>query len=482
MSTDRIEENLKNIDKTSMEIIETIGIRLHHKALLQIVADKGIKVEDGKVFFTRDQLKEWIFYAPSEFTIFAKNSAHNMTIGGDHTEHISYNSGFPYIADLEGNRRMALFSDYLKLLKLVQTTPYFNMNCGVMITPDDIPNNEALYPTMLYAALHHTDKCLFGGMGGKDESEMTMALLQTAFETDKAGLIAKPRIANLVSSLSPLQFDEKMLDTLMVYVDHGQPVIISPAVMAGTTGPITMAGTIAVSNAESLVGVAVTQMLRKGTPVIYGSATSSSDMTTGAFTIGTPESALAVKYCARLAKMYGLPCRGGGALNDAKNVSVQAGYESMMVQFVANQEKINFNFHSAGGLDSYGAMSYEKFVTDLDILARIKYYLKDIETDEEHLALDTIKKVGIGGEYLTQMHTAMHCRKTAFVSDISLKGALKEGVKANDALFANMNKKVDKMLESYTQPALSPEIMEKLDACAAEFGIDIADIKQRMAI
>lgn len=480
MSTDRIVENLKNIDQTSMEIIESIGIRLHHDELLQIVADNGIKVGDGKAFFTRDQLKEWISHAPSEFTIFARNPAYNMTIGGDHTEHISYNSGFPYIADLDGKRRMALFSDYINFLKLVHTTPYFNMNCGVMITPDDIPNNEALYPTMLYAALYHTDKCLFGGMGGKKESIMTMALLETVFETNKEGLRTKPRIANLVSSLSPLQFDEKMLDTLMVYVDHGQPVIISPAVMAGTTGPITMAGTIAVSNAESLVGVALTQILRKGTPVIYGSATSSSDMTTGAFTIGSPESALAVKYCARLAKMYNLPCRGGGALNDAKNVSVQAGYESMMIQFVANQEKINFNFHSAGGLDSYGSMSYEKFVTDLDILARIKYFLKDIETDEEHLTLDTIKKVGIGGEYLTQIHTAMHCRKTAFVSDISLKGALKEGVKANDALFAKMTKKVEKMLSSYVRPELDSTIVQKLDACAAKFGIDTEDIKQRM--
>lgn len=477
-----VEQKLKDINCTSMKIIETVGVKLHHTGLLEIVADKGIRAEEDRIFFTQTQLMEWVSHAPSEFTIYARNPQYNMQIGGDHVEHISYNSGFPYIADLEGNRRMALFSDYLNFLKLVHTTPAFNINCGVMVTPDDLPNNEALYPTMLYAALFHSDKCLFGGMGGKKESEMTMELLKTVFDTDREGLIKQPRIANLVSSLSPLQFDEKMLDTMMVYVEHGQPVVISPAVMAGTTGPITMAGTIAVSNAESLVGVALTQILRKGTPVIYGSATSNSDMTTGAFTIGSPESALAVKYCARLSKMYGLPCRGGGALNDAKNVSVQAGYESMMTQFVANQEKINFNFHSAGGLDSYGSMSYEKYVTDLDILARIEYYLNDLNTDANHLALETIEKAGIGGEYLTQLHTAMHCRKTPFVSDISLKGMLKEGITANDALFGNMTQKVEKMLNSYERPDLAPEIIEKLDACAKRFGINTANLKQRMKI
>jgi trimethylamine--corrinoid protein Co-methyltransferase len=205
-------------------------------------------------------------------------------------------------------------------------------------------------------------------------------------------------------------------------------------------------------------------------------------MRTGAFTIGTPESALAVKYCARLAKMYGLPCRGGGALNDAKNVSVQAGYESMMVQFVANQEKINFNFHSAGGLDSYGAMSYEKYVTDLEILSRIKYYLADLNTDDTHLAVDVIDQVGPGGEFLTQMHTAMHCRKDPFSSRISLQGVLPAGKTANDALFEKMNAQVQNMLDAYEKPDLSAEALQQLDACMDSFGIDVGALNRKIGL
>jgi trimethylamine--corrinoid protein Co-methyltransferase len=178
--------------------------------------------------------------------------------------------------------------------------------------------------------------------------------------------------------------------------------------------------------------------------------------------------------------MYGLPSRGGGALNDAKHVSVQAGYESMMIQFVANMEKINFNFHSAGGLDSYGAMSYEKYVTDLDILARITYFLDDLNTDPEYLALDTIEKVGVGGEYLTQMHTAQYCRKAPFVSDISLQGMRKPGVSADDALFDKMTTKVETLLKSYKPPDIPPDFIQKLDRCMQKYGVDTAALREKI--
>lgn len=474
---ENVEQNLNNLHEATMDIIEKLGVRLHHERILNIIESKGVDVRDGKVFFTRDQLMHWVKKAPSTFKIHARNPKYDITIGGDHTEHISYNSGFPFIADIEGNRRKATFDDYLNFLKLVQVTEFFNINGGVMITPCDLPNDATLYPIMLYATLCHSDKCLFGGMGGKEESLMTMEVLKTLFDQNKEELIQKPRIINLVSSLSPLQFDEKMLDTLEVYTDHGQPVIISPAVMAGSTGPITMAGTIAISNAESLVGVAVAQMLREGTPCVYGSATANSDMKSGAFTIGTPESALAVKYCARLAKMYGLPCRGGGALNDAKGVSIQAGYESMMIQFVANQEKINFNFHSAGGLDSYGAMSYEKYVTDLDILGRIKHYLKGLDTSPESLAVDVIEQVGIGGEFLTNMHTLKNCRKAPFHSDISQQGPLKEGT---PDLYGKMAQKIDALFAAYQKPEVAPELLQKIETYLASCGIDVEALKALM--
>lgn len=114
--------------------------------------------------------------------------------------------------------------------------------------------------------------------------------------------------------------------------------------MAGSTAPVTLAATIALTNAEVLCAIALAQMVRPGTPVLYASQSTTSDMRNGAIAIGSPEGALCYKYCARLAKFYGLPCRGGGALSDAKIMNTQAGYESMITYMACCQNKNQFHY------------------------------------------------------------------------------------------------------------------------------------------
>ncbi|ATW28303.1 trimethylamine methyltransferase [Candidatus Formimonas warabiya] len=452
-----------------MEILAETGVKFYHPEVLDLLQSKGIKVVGETAFFKEDQVMDWISKAPSLFKIYARNPKYDMLIGQDRVEYVSCNSGFPWIADFEGTRRKAVLQDYFTFVKLVNQTPFFNMNGGVMVTPSDLTYHP-IYPIMLVIALTHSDKCMFGGLGGAKESEMIMDILQIVFGRNEE-LVNKPRIVTIISPLSPLQFDRTMLDTLLIYARFGQPMIIAPAVMAGTTGPVTLAGSIALSNAESLAGVVVSQMVREGTPVIYGSASSASDLKTASFSIGSPESALCAAYCARLAKSYGLPCRGGGTLNDAKSVSVQAGYEGMMVMLVAAQEKINFILHSAGALDSYGAMSFEKYIVDLEIVGMVDRFVQGVKMDHKYLALDVIKQVGPGGEFLSHPHTMEFCRKELWGPDISSRGPIK-GKEPNEYLKENINKKKLQMLESYSVPKFPAEVKLRLLRYLVNSGAD----------
>ncbi len=455
-----MKENLNNIHEGTMKILEEVGIKFIHEEILEILRHNNIKVLDNIAYFKRDQIMKWVGKAPGTFKIYARNSKHDMLIGGDHTEFLSCNSGFPFIADFDGNLRAAKYDDYITFLKLVQQTPHFNINGGVMVTPCDI-DQDNLYQIMLNATLNHSDKCIFGGMGGQREAEMTMDMLNIVFG-GKEELLAKPRIVAIISSASPLMFDKTMLETMLVYVRSGQPVIIAPAVMAGTTGPVSIGGAIAISNAESLAGIAVVQMIREGAPVIYGSATSVADMKNGSFCIGAPESALAVTYCAGLAKHYGVPCRGGGTLTDAKSVSIQAGYEGMMVLLTAAQEKMNFILHSAGGLGSYESMCFEKYIADVEMVGMVKRVVEGVSTDENAIPLEVIKTVGIGGEFLTHEHTVTNFRKHTFIPDVSVRGAIQKGETPNGKLLTNINKKKEKMLKKYKKPELPRDIQSKL--------------------
>ncbi len=469
-----MQENIKNIHEGTMKILEEVGIKFHHEEILEILKDNDIKVSNNTAYFKREQIMKWIQKAPSRFKLYARNSEHDMFIGGNNTEYVSSNSGFPFISDFDGILRPAKYDDYVTFLKLVHQTPYFHLNGGVMVTPSDI-DQDNLYQIMLYSTIMHSDKCIFGGMGGTREAKMTMDMLSIVFG-GKQKLIEKPRIVSIISSASPLMFDKTMMDTMIEYVRNGQAIILAPAVMGGTTGPVTMGGTIAISNAEALAGIAVAQMIREGAPVIYGSASSTADMRNGSFCIGAPESALCAAYCARLAKYYGLPCRGGGTLNDAKSVSIQAGYEGMMVLLAAAQEKMNFILHSAGSLGSYESMSFEKYIVDIEMVGMVKRFVEGVSTDEESIAIDVIKDVGPGGEFLTHEHTLRNFRQHTFIPDVSVRGALKKNETPNDKLLFNINKKKQKMLDSYTRPELSSDIQAKLLGYLKDNGIDCNDL------
>lgn len=466
-----MQDDISRIHQASMKILETTGISFHHPAVVDLLKHHGIRVTGKTAFFKETEVMGWVQKAPSQFNLYARNPEYNMLIGKDEVEYVSCNSGFPWIADFEGVRRKALLKDYVVFVKLVHQTSLFKINGGVMVTPADIPY-DPFYPVMLYVALTHSDKCLFGGIGGEREPEMVMDMLKIVFGNQEE-LIEKPRIATIVSPLSPLQFDKTMLDMQFVYTAYGQPVIIAPAVMAGSTGPVTLAGTIALANAETLAGIALSQMMREGTPVIYGSASSGTDMRAASFAIGSPESALCAAFCGRLAKFYDLPCRGGGTLNDAKSVSVQAGYESMMVMFVAAQERINFILHCAGALDSYGSMSFEKYITDLEILSMVDYYLQGLKTDQQSLALEVINQVGPGGEFLTHQSTGELCRSALWSPEISLRGAA-TSKHPDEALKEKIAKKKQRMLNSYSQPSLSSRISLDLGRYLTGSGIDLS--------
>ncbi len=460
-------EQLAMLHKATMQVLETSGVKFYHPVILEILEMNGIKVDGEIAYFKEAQLMEWIKEAPAGFSLYARNPIYNMQIGGDSTEFVA-GYGAPSIIEADGTKRIAVLSDYLKFLKLVHQCGHFKINGGILAQPSDIEADKS-FPMMLYATLMYSDKCLMGGCGGKKQTEIVFDMLRMVFGDDEE-LLEKPRIATIINPSSPLQYDKTMLDTMLLYAEHGQPLIIAPAVMAGTTGPVTLAGTIVLSNAETLAGIAVAQMIRKGTPVLYGSASSTSDMKTASMAIGAPEGALCIAYSARLAKAYGLPCRGSGTLNDAKVVSVQSGYESMMQLLVGCQERVNFIIHSAGIMDSYSAMSFEQFIVDLEIISTVKRFMSGLEINEETLAVDVLNSVGPGGEFITHKHTLAYCRKEPWLPEISLRGACHGD--PNEKLFSNINKKIEKMNKEYQFPAMKTSIKDNLASYIKGIGLE----------
>lgn len=402
----------KRIHDTSLRILREIGIKLYHPEVLEIVRQKGIEVSGATAFFRPDRVMEWVNKAPPEFTLHARNPKYNVVIGGNRIE-CAPGYGCSAVIEADGHRRNAILKDYVNFAKLVHQSSHFNINGGILAQPCDI-DPEKSHLVMLYAAAILSDKCILGVPGSGKKPQQVMDMMAIVFGGKRA-FMEKPRVLTLINPISPLQFDETGLQSMLVAARHHQPLIISPAPAAGMTGPVSMAGNVALGTAEALAGIAICQMIVEGTPVIFGPQGNGTDFRNGSISIGSPMYAIQLGTFARLARMYGLPSRGGGTANDAKYVSVQSGYESMLSMLASFQNGINLIIHSAGILDSFAGMSYEQFVVDLEIISMVKLYHKGMEVDEEKLSFHVIKEVG------PERTVGILCSQKRFLTDTHLR-------------------------------------------------------------
>jgi len=225
---------------------------------------------------------------------------------------------------------------------------------------------------------------------------------------------------------------------------------------------------MAMTNAEILSCIALTQMINPGTPVIYASQTTTADMRTGQIACGSPEGALCYKYTANLAKFYGLPCRGGGAVTDSKVVDTQSGYESMLTLMADFSNNMNLVIHSAGILDGYNSTSYEKVIQDFEIVRYVKRYFRDIEVNDETIPMDLIEEVGHDGEFLTKEHTFKHCRTEALAPTISNRGTVADPL---NQIHINIQKRYEQLMDAYVQPEMDAEVLNKVKNILANVGV-----------
>jgi trimethylamine--corrinoid protein Co-methyltransferase len=229
--------------------------------------------------------------------------------------------------------------------------------------------------------------------------------------------------------------------------------------------PVTMASAIAQQNAEALAGVAFSQLVNPGAPVIYGGFTTNVDMQSGSPAFGTPEGALALLCGAQLARHYGLPYRGSGGLSNAKAPDAQAAYETQMTLWPAVLAHANMVLHSAGWLEAGLVCSLEKFILDVEGLAMMHRFLAGIEVNDEALALDAIAGVGPGGHHFGTAHTLAHYRD-AFYRPIVSDRQNYESWQENGALDAaqRAHRVAGQLLDSYEQPPIDESIVEALRA------------------
>ncbi len=454
-----MKERIQKIYTHGVKILEEVGIKLNHPEILALLKENNVRVEGDIAFFTRDLVESWISKAPESFTLHARNPVYDSLIGGTQSNFIS-SYGCPTVYGLDGTSRPSQLTDYIRFAKLIHQCDHFSINGGIIAQPCDV-SADLSHLIMVYAAAKVSDKCLMGIPCSEFQMNQIMDMAAILFG-GKEALIQTPRILTMISTTSPLQLDEMALGALLVSARYNQPLIISPGPAAGTTGPIDLAGNMALATAEALAAIVIAQMVRPGVPVIFGLQCFGANLKTANIAIGSPAYALQAKHTAALARMLKLPSRCGGTTTDALCVSPQSGYEGMLSMLTACQNSVNLIVHSAGVLDSFAAISYEKFIMDLEIMDMVQYYLNDFEVSDDTLNMALIKEVGHGGQFLTSMDTMKKCRSHSWIPSIGVRGNVSRE-KALDRYYKNIADKLTQMTAAYQMPGLDPDILEQLD-------------------
>ena len=419
------EESIHRVHQTAMRIIEEVGFEVNSETALELFEGAGAWVDQGKrlVRLPQKRVMELIKRAPSDIRLCGRDEKHDILLGG-HRVYTGTGGTALYIYHPDtGQKRAATLEDLKRIAKLVDQLD--NIHLFMLPTyPSELPV-EQVDVNRFFAGLDNTTKHIMGGVYTLDGVKQVIRMAEIVAGSAEA-LRQRPLISMVTLSISPLRMDRQYGDLAVDIAKSGIPLVCPAEPLCGATSPVTLAGNLAIQTVDSLMGVMLTQIVNPGTPVIFGSVASSTDLRDLKYLAGSVEMGLISAAGAQMAQFYRLPFYATGGMTDSKVLDAQSGYESAITSLLCALAGANF-IHDAAGLMEFAlTVCYEKFVIDNDILGMVMRAVEGIKVDDDSLAFDLIKQVGPGGNFVTAKHTRRFMRSEHYQPSVSDRNSREE--------------------------------------------------------
>ena len=410
------ETQVDRIIGAALTVLEEMGLEIRSASARNIFRAAGALVDDDTqmVRIGADLVRHFAAQAPERFVLHARNPARDLHVGGDVVNFGPVN-GAPNVADRERGRRYGDLDAFRDILKITHSLGILHWQGGVVCEPVDRP--VATRHLDMYQAHIECSDIVWAARGvGGVAAEDGLALCALEHGVSLEDLGRRPSLMIVTNVNSPRRVDEEILETIMLMAEHGQAVVVTPFTLMGAMSPISLPGALAQQTAEALGIVALTQMIRPGSPAVLGGFTSNVDMRTGSPAFGTPEYVHATLGGAQIARRLKIPFRSS-AVNASPAVDAQAAYEtgfSLWASIMSHSHLIN---HAAGWLEGGLTASFEKIVVDAEMLREWAVMLQVRDFTDEELGLEAIRSVKPGGNFFEAQHTLDRYR-TAFYRPI----------------------------------------------------------------
>jgi trimethylamine--corrinoid protein Co-methyltransferase len=455
------DESLDQLEIHADWILDEIGIEFRGDAeALSLFKAAGARVSGERVRFDPGHARSLCATAPGQFVMHGRDPANAITVGNNS---VSFSPGYgsPFVTDSDNGRRYATLEDFQNFVKLTYSTPWLHHSGGTVVEPVDVPVNKR-HLDMVYSHLRYSTKPFMGGVTAADRAEDSIAMARIVW--GEHFMDGNCVIQGNINLNSPLVLDHIMSGSLKAYARANQCNFISPFILGGAMGPVTQPALIAQAHAETIAAIALTQLVRKGSPVVYGNFLTTLDLLTGAPTFGSPESVLSALALGQLCRRMNLPLRGIGHVTAAKVADGQAMQESCDSMTAAVQSGSSIVFHSAGWLEGGLTMGYEKFMMDVDRCGMMCKQIQGMHIDENQLARSAYRQSGPGQNFLGVDHTLENFETANYKSNLLADTQSFEQWTESGCLNVEQraNKQWKSALQDYQDPGLDTEIDEAL--------------------
>lgn len=464
------------VHQHSLRILSEVGVKIDSPSVLAMMEKAGARIDKAKQIAHLDEkmVSEALKSAPRSVKL-ASRGGTDITVPDDGVQLISPDGQPPAVFDASaGKKRPSTLKDAINFAVLCDALPEVDYIWPPVVATDMPSGKSSLYEFL--ATMAYTTKHIQHGATSAEEANFQIEVASAVLGS-REELKMRPIFSDVCTPITPLRYDQGEAEALVTLSRAGIPMVQLSMGIAGQVTPVTVAGTLAIVNAENLCGITITQVASRGAPVFYSSFSGVADLKSGVFLCASPEGILMDSAAVEMARHYGLPSCAGGPSNSSKTLSAEAGYQSAITSMASMLVGSDIMV-GLGGLDRAGMMSLEKVVMDCEVWRWLERIRSGIAVDEGTLGFDAIKRQGPSGVFLSDPHTLKFMRKDVMIPQITGYHVPGEPDYSRDDLAEYAKKKTKEILATHKPRLFSKEQAARVSKVAEKYGVLLKNGKQ----
>jgi len=458
-------EEEDTVHAESVRILEDVGIKVTSTRVLRMLSDHGAACDERTQIakLPEEMVEEALSRAPKEFVMAARDGSHDLPLPAkDHVQ--GCNDGQPTeVWDMDTReKRKSTARDLVDLTIVCDAMPEVDLYWPEVVATDLPPEASNLHEFV--ASLFFTGKHIQHGAGSAVDARYIIRVAAAVVGSEKA--LARRPIASITHTpITPLRYEEGDVDAVVEFARAGLPVVHLSMAISGSVCPVTLAGTVALVNAENLAGAVISETARPGAPILYSSESGPMDMRTGVFLSGSTEGALINAAGCQMARRYGLPSQVGGTAASGCRPGFEVGYQkaiSGLLPAMAGADQVV----GIGGFDRSGCESVEQVVMDCELWRNIVRACRGIRVDAEALGFDAIVRVGPGGYFMKDIHTLRNFKREILLPRIAMRPAAPGS--GEEPMVAAAREEARRILREHRPPELDKSVRQEVLSILAD--------------